>query len=1439
MTAELARVDCWHHPITADGRQQIYVPAGQTLGQALAEYIPPWRHDDAIAIVNGITVLPSLWDDVIIGANDVIQVRCLVHGGDRGSNPLAVILSIAVIVGAPFLAGALAGPLGITSAAGVGLLTAGIQFAGLLVVNALFPPRLPGGGQEQPSQQFSISGGANQARLNEPIMMLLGQHRIFPDLAAQEYTEYGDNNEQFLNQIFDFGIGNLEIGAPRIGDTPLSNYDMVTQQKQVRNVTLVSGNVDSIQGGEFEPAYDNGRANGSPWITKRTAAATTSLAFDLVSIHFNANKKGNLEGRDTYFRIEWRPVGSGSWTGQDVTIQSPDGAEARNPVRRTIRTARVPAAAYDVRVRLRAAYDEDDDLARITFRPAAPVIKAFQDDNADFQGRNPLALRVKATGQLYGRLDRVNADVGARVPNWNGTDWNTAEVTSNPAAILLWWLRGYRVDGTLRAGYGLPDDNIDFTSLQLWHKFCEDQGLECNIVLTDGRNEDEVARLIAQCGWARLDISTGRYGVIYEAASRPVTAIVNPANIVAGSINVTYENENLADEVIGTYIDRDSGWQENTLSRPVPQFSITGEFPVTIRLEGITSGEQAAKELNRAAAAQFYHQRRIQWEMEDEGRTIGIGDVIGMANGLVGNGQGGRLIAIESGRTTVEVPFDVGNTSGQAWVWQLDDTVLSTTYTRTSDRVIRLGKAIGLPDSHIDDAPEAYRIMLFSSTDPYTKVRVTGIDATGPHRFRITARDELPEYYDFRTSDLSAKLIPIGGARRPAPEGFAVTETAVGERVATWTEPEAEYVGFELRYGAAGTTFTNMRKLHEGLLSGSPWTSVEAPDPGTWRFGLVAVYGDGNRSAAVYADATLGDVVLGIDGQDGNGVEYVFAVTSAANPPSSPPSDSWGFDQPQSPWTDGAPSTFSETNQYMWRSQRRVPGAPAVGTVRPDATADPDGHALWSDWSSPRIVGRWGQDGQTGAQGADGTDGLPGAEGADGTDGQGIEYVFTRTAKGVNSIAASKRPGNGWAYDTGGTSDGQIWTDGAPDLTEALPKLWRSERHVPGAPAAGTAKQAGWGDWSVPKIVGEFGRGVEIIFAVTANANSPTAPANSWGFDTPGLNADGTGTASTLWFDAAPNVSETNPYLWACRRELSGLPQRREAVAANWSSPRIVGRWGSSGGGGSDGSPAPGREFIYARTATATAPSLPDNDWGFDEPESPWSDGSPGVNAANPFLWESSRAISGTPATGDAVSDNWDAPIVIGHFGADGVAGSDGDDGNGIEFIFAVTRGTTAPGTPPSNSWGFDQPQSPWSDAAPTTNAVSPYLWMCQRRVEGYPSVGDAIANNWTTPRIVSRWGQDGDPGEDGTDGQNGRDGATGPQGPQGPQGPAGPGLTGRYVDQVRIVFSLGRANQLERSSWVGNIYDASWAVVDSGANGLRGTLTFTREQGTCSGSSC
>ena len=274
---------------------------------------------------------------------------------------------------------------------------------------------------------------------------------------------------------------------------------------------------------------------------------------------------------------------------------------------------------------------------------------------------------------------------------------------------------------------------------------------------------------------------------------------------------------------------------------------------------------------------------------------------------------------------------------------------------------------------------------------------------------------------------------------------------------------------------------------------------------------------------------------------------------------------------------------------------------------------------------------------------------------------------------------------------------------------------------------------------------GPPGRGLEFIFARTSTTTAPSAPSNSWGYDSP----------VSPWQDSAPALDATDMFLWSAQRIVVGSPSTGDAVSYTWSTPVIVGRFGEDGIIGADGEDGLGLEWIFAKTSTTTAPSAPSNSWGYDSPSSPWSDGAPDLDSTDQFLWRAQRDVEGAPSVGDAISDTWSTPVIVGHFGEDGAAGADGNDGTdgiGIEFIFAKTSTTTAPSAP-SNSWGYDSPISPWQDSAPALDATDQYLWSAQRTVVGSPETDDAVNDTWSTSVIVGRFGEDGIIGADGEDG--------------------------------------------------------------------------------------
>ena len=865
-------LDFQPHPITTEGRMVVSALPGQSLAEVLREHIV--GDHPVVVLVDGIPVDRGAWGRTIIEHNTVIQARLSV-GDPPESNPLAVVLSIAVIVAAPYAAGL------ILPASAPGWVAAGVtavlQTAGLLAVNAIFPPNLPlpPDAHGQP-RQYTLSGGSNRARPHEPVLLVLGSHRVFPDVAAKEYVDFvgseqprpagkaaleippevpgvpGINQgpdmsdfveepeqphyhtrdgqkryiEQYLYQIFDFGIGNLTIAKERIGETLLDDFDDVTTQQKVTPITLVDGNVDTIPGGDLEPrTVENGQVTSYPLI-RRTEPNTDRIVFHLLSQNFTVDDEGQIVGGTNLFVLEYRLVGETDWTSHRADMPSPSNQDARL-LQRYSYSYNVASGQYEVRATLTNGESTDD---RRVLSATLFAVTAHQPTNVDvFDGRNPYAMRIRATGQLYGRLEKFSADVDQLIDVWDGSAWTPNQKTSNPAWILRKFWRGFRrsSDDKLIAGRGLSADRINDEELKAWGAFCTANSLECNLVITDRMTSRDVENQIARCGWASVTQSSGKRGVIWENDDQPVTALFTPANIVSGSLSIEYENEGLADEIVGTYLDKESEWGENTLRRLVPG-TTNPERPATVRLEGITNGTQAAKELNRMAAQQFYHQRVISWETGDDGQPLFVsrGVVCSLGHQLAGGTVGGRLLSINTSRNQVTVSADVP-VAGTLWIWDLSGDVHVSEYNRAGE-TITLTTAIPDPPFGVFDDPLSYRYTAFDASAHPVKVRLTGIEHLSGGLFRLTARDEVAQYYDARTSDLTHRLMPDRGRYRPVRPAAIVDEIG-GSKIYVGSVDPAADVGEGMTISISTIPPTSFGKSRGGCGYRKPTSAVRTP----------------------------------------------------------------------------------------------------------------------------------------------------------------------------------------------------------------------------------------------------------------------------------------------------------------------------------------------------------------------------------------------------------------------------------------------------------------------------------------------------------------------------------------------------------------------------------------------------------------------------------
>lgn len=801
------RADLWPHPVTAAGRvcAEAWVPdEGAPLTDVLAALGPP-PAGPLIVTVNGLPVPPGAWAAYIVRPGDLVLCRARLQGGD--TNPLQIVLMIGVL--------ALGGWAGAAIGGWQGALVAGaIVTVGGLLVNALFPVSLPDD-PAKPKPAYSLAGGANRARPYEPVLMVLGTHRVFPDIAGAPYVEF-IGGEQYLHQVFDFGVGDLDITEIKIGDTPLGSFnrpaessaDTVTHrvpgfggpvytryegyegadaladvEQQLalpgEPITLVAEDVDTITGADLEDQQYHERTS---------AVRAVKLGFDFAGRLFGIGKKGDYYPREIDVTIDIRRRGERAWTSEIRTIRhaSPD------PVRIT-HTIDLPAPAGQWEVRVKRGPEKlggdntSDDLTWTAMR-------TYQDSTANPAGRTRLALRIRATSQLSGRLERVNAMVSARVKTWDhdAQTWTEAAASSNPGDILRYFAEGVRDGaGRLIAGAGLPlATRIDLASIQAWREWCDAENLALNYVIDSPAGLEEILQLITRVGRANHSWHTGKLGVVYDRANRPPTTLITAGNILAGSMRVDWADGRLADEIVAEYVDPDFDWQPAPLRRKVAGV-VHPQRTARIRLPGVTNRAQAVEEVNLVAAGQQYHRRRMTWAMPLEGFALLRGQTTYLSEALVSGGEVGRLHGGTAAAPVLSEPVTI--TAGDDYLLlRLADGTLHTSIITHPDggagetaAPVLQTPLQGAPDNgglvaKADPGVGAQDVLwrFYSAANPPLKVKVTGLRPLDEDTVEIRAIDEVAAYYAAKDLPLDSPL-PTVHTRGPRVLGIQVAETLV------------------------------------------------------------------------------------------------------------------------------------------------------------------------------------------------------------------------------------------------------------------------------------------------------------------------------------------------------------------------------------------------------------------------------------------------------------------------------------------------------------------------------------------------------------------------------------------------------------------------------------------------------------------------------------
>ena len=163
------------------------------------------------------------------------------------------------------------------------------------------------------------------------------------------------------------------------------------------------------------------------------------------------------------------------------------------------------------------------------------------------------AIRIKATDQLNGSVDGINALVTSICPDWDvatGT-WIT-RTTNNPASLFRYVLQhpanAQRISDTELA------TRVDLAQLQYWHAYCISKGFTYNNILSNARSILDILRDISAAGRASPALVDNKWTVIIDEPKTQVIQhfsshnswgfeAVKPLVKIPDAFKVMYSNE--------------------------------------------------------------------------------------------------------------------------------------------------------------------------------------------------------------------------------------------------------------------------------------------------------------------------------------------------------------------------------------------------------------------------------------------------------------------------------------------------------------------------------------------------------------------------------------------------------------------------------------------------------------------------------------------------------------------------------------------------------------------------------------------------------------------------------------------------------------------------------------------------------------------------------
>jgi predicted phage tail protein len=739
--------------------------------RSLADCLGPLEGDWAVS-VSGKVIDKEKWPDIYLHERDCVVICPIIAGGGGGGGK-SILRLVALVALTYFTAGygaAAAGAMGVTSTAGIALVSAGIMMAGTMAINALLPAATPkvaaSGSSYDSSPTYGIDGPKNMSTRSIPVPVVYGETWFSGNFIESYVDNVGD--DQYLNILMNCGEGPVSgFSDLQINDQPASDFTNVQtwfrEGTQTQTIIPYFGDI-------IVPVNRSVEITQDTYVNHSVTDACDRLRVDFVlpSGINQVDDEDGLLGFTVTWQLEIRVEGGtwGPFVENAVNSNISVVGKQMSALRRSYYSAVLDRSK---RYELRCIHTQSTDNSSVSNAVTLTDINEITFDDLNYKYTALLGVRIKLSEQLSGIPGFKYLLKGRLVPVYDVLTGNFNETwTDNPAWIALDVLMNKRYGGQINVS------RIKMEYFRQWATFCTANNLKFNGVIDQRTNLWDALTPITKIGRGQIIRAGTRFQVSLVRQTTPVQ-MFSMGNIKKGSLSIDWlSSDERANECHVTYYDKSDSGKQKTVIVPNLAARERGEeaIPTELTLYGVDNVTQATREGTLAMNMQQLLQT-ISFDAPISSIVCTLGDVVAIQHDMPDWGQGGLTESAGSTANVLVVDHPVDMSLGGDYVVRVrHDKVLQGTW-----EVDTIVGNIVIPTGPFNvQMFERWRRLVAPGTGADYQIQEAIIDQFGRHGLRLDTTTGLKAGDTIRTYDTD--VIETRAVASVSADGLRITPTS-------------------------------------------------------------------------------------------------------------------------------------------------------------------------------------------------------------------------------------------------------------------------------------------------------------------------------------------------------------------------------------------------------------------------------------------------------------------------------------------------------------------------------------------------------------------------------------------------------------------------------------------------------------------------------------